>query len=208
MIDNPTRPRQERLTEEQRKAFELRFFQEVWPVLSFYAVDRTHPFPRLRSRNLYLAILLHGYGGPGEPVITLVEVPAVLGRAVDAGPASGGKVGFILIEDMVAMHVDKLFPQFRVAGCTVFRVTRGLRGVDGAADTSGPETPSRCQEGGEVVQLEIAKDSPEEIETFLRRSLHLGAGEVRHVDRPLQLQDLPAPSQPRQDVWLLPPVAA
>ena len=34
------------------------------------------------------------------------------------------RAGYVLLEDLIAMHVGELFPGFRTVSCTPFRVTR------------------------------------------------------------------------------------
>jgi polyphosphate kinase len=127
-----------------------------------------------------------------QEVLTIVEIPAVLGRLVEVSQATDGQSGVILIEDLIAMHASKLFPGFRVSGCTPFRLTRDRNNVgETAADwLAAPRAGVRRRHVGKPVRLEIASDSPEPIETFLRRALQLDPDDVYRVDGPLQLSDL------------------
>jgi len=181
------------LTEEQRQGLERRFFDEVWPLLTLLAVDQTHPFPTLRCRSLNLAMLLHDIcPSRRQEVLTIVEIPAVLGRLVELSQATDGQIGFILIEDLIAMHASKLFPGFRVSGCAPFRLTRDRNNVgETVADwLTVPRAGVRQRHVGKPVRLEIASGSPEAIETFLRRTLQLEPDDVYRIDGPLQLSDL------------------
>ena len=185
------------LTHEQRAALEISFARDVWPVLTPLAVDQGHPFPALRNRSLNLAILLHKERqrvARRQTIFAVVQVPGVLARLVEVEPAADGQAAFILLEDLIAMHVGGLFPGFRVVGCSPFRVTRNFDlsiDEDEADDLLKTiQRELRKRERGQAVRLEVASDAPAEVETFLRRALRLEPSDVYRVDRPLRLGDL------------------
>ena len=194
------------LTPEQKAALQLRFARDVWPVLTPLAVDQGHPFPALRNRSLNLAILLHKERqrvARRQTIFAVVQVPGVLARLVEVEPAQpaqpaqhviDGKAAFILLEDLIAMHVGGLFPGFRVVGCSAFRVTRNFDlsiDEDEADDLLKTiQRELRKRERGQAVRLEVASDAPAEIETLLRGSLRLEPSDVYRVDGPLRLGDL------------------
>jgi polyphosphate kinase len=192
------------LSKEQRSALELRFARDIWPVLTPLAVDQGHPFPALRNRSLNLAILLHKERqrvARRHTIVAVVQVPSVLARLVEIQSAPDGKALFILLEDLIAMHVGGLFPGFRVVGCSPFRVTRNFDlsiDEDEADDLLKTiQRELRKRERGQAVRLEIASDSPAEIEAFLRGALRLEPSDVYRVDGPLRLNDLsPLASHP------------
>jgi len=185
------------LTAEQRAGLESRFARDVWPVLTPLAVDQGHPFPALRNRSLNLAILLHKEKqrvARRHSIFAVVQVPGVLGRIVEVQPAPEGQAAFILLEDWIAMHVGELFPGFRVVGCSPFRVTRNFDlsiDEDEADDLLKTiQRELRKRERGQAVRLELASDSPAEVENFLRAALRLEPIDVYRVDGPLRLSDL------------------
>jgi polyphosphate kinase len=185
------------LNKEQRAALEARFARDVWPVLTPLAVDQGHPFPVLRNRSLNLAILLHKERqrvARRSTIVAVVQVPSVIGRLVDVPATEEGKASFLLLEDLISMHVGGLFPGFRVVGCSPFRVTRNF---DLAIDEDDADDllktiqrELRKRERGQAVRLELASDSSSEIETFLRTALRLDPTDVYRVDGPLRLNDL------------------
>ena len=185
------------LSEDQRAALQVRFARDVWPVLTPLAVDQGHPFPALRNRSLNLAILLHKERqrvARRQTIFAVVQVPGVLARLVEVEPAASGQAAFILLEDLIAMHVGGLFPGFRVVGCSPFRVTRNFDlsiDEDEADDLLKTiQRELRKRERGQAVRLEVASDAPAEVETFLRGALRLEASDVYRVDGPLRMGDL------------------
>jgi polyphosphate kinase len=193
------------LTQEQRTTLERRFTRDLWPVLTPLAVDQGHPFPALRNRSLNLAILLHKERqrvARRPTVFAVVQVPSVLDRVVEVATGKDGQAAFILLEDLIAMHVGGLFPGFRVVGCSPFRVTRNF---DLAIDEDEADDllktiqrELRKRERGQAVRLEIADDSPAEVEGFLRSALRLDPADVYRIRGPLRLNDLTPLSAHRQ----------
>lgn len=185
------------LSPEQKQPLSGYFSREVWPVLTPLAVDPGHPFPILRNRSLNLAIVLHKDKekvARRQTIIAVVQVPAVLPRLYELPPTPGSRGNFILLEDVIAMHVGDLFPGFRVVGCNPFRVTRNFDlsiDEDEADDLLKTiQKELRRRERGSAVRLEIAHDTPPDVVTFLRTALRLDNDDVYFVDGPLHLADL------------------
>src|SRR5260370_25781406 len=84
-------------------------------VLISLALAQGNPFQHVRNKSFSLCIRfaagarLHYGVGP---------VPAVLPRLVPVASA------FVLLEDVIALHVAQLFPEAAIEGCWAFRVTR------------------------------------------------------------------------------------
>jgi polyphosphate kinase len=198
--------RPEQLGAEQRSFLEGRFRKDVWPVLTPLAVDQGHPFPVLRNRSLNLAVLLHKERQRvtrRHAIFAVVQVPSVLPRLVELPAAAPYRSAFVLLEDLITLHVGDLFPGFRVVGCSPFRVTRNFDlsiDEDEADDLLKTiQKELRRRERGQAVRLEMAANAPPEVETFLRRALRLEAEDVYAVDGPLHLADL-APLYSRDEL--------
>jgi len=184
------------LDDAQRTELELRFSRDIWPVLTPLAVDQGHPFPVLRNRSLNLGILLHRERkrvARRSSIVAVVQVPTVLDRLVKVPPGEDGKTSYILLEDLIAMHVGGLFPGFRVVGCSPFRLTRNF---DLAIDEDEADDllktiqrELRKRERGQAVRLEIAHDAPIELEAFLRSALKLDPVDVYRLNGPLRISD-------------------
>jgi len=200
------RPHQ--LSPEQKAFLEGRFRKDVWPVLTPLAVDQGHPFPVLRNRSLNLAIQLHKGErhrvNKRQAIFAVVQVPSVLPRLVEVPAVAPFKAVFVLLEDVIAMHVGDLFPGFRVVACSAFRVTRNFDlsiDEDEADDLLKTiQKELRRRERGQAVRLEIAADTAPPVEAFLREALRLDADDVYAVDGPLHLADL-APLYGRDELW-------
>ncbi len=187
----------DQLSPEQRADLHTRFSADVWPVLTPLAVDQGHPFPVLRNRSLNLAILLHKERqrvARRQTMVALVQVPSVLPRLVEVASPGAGRASFVLLEDLIAMHVGELFPGFRVASCSPFRVTRNFDlsiDEDEADDLLKTiQKELRRLERGQAVRLEIAATAPGEVRTWLQQALRLESDDVYSMEGPLHLSDL------------------
>lgn len=179
---------------EQERVDEF-FEQQVFPVLTPLAVDPAHPFPYLSNLSLYLAVNFYERGDDGEPLLAFVEVPAALGRLVPVS-SRGRRHRFVLMEDIIREHLDKLFPWTQVSGAYVFRVTRNLDyqllegEVKDLMKSIELELKDRAQKI--VVRLEVEQGFPLELKNRLRMALELDHSDVYEIPEILNIRDLGA----------------
>jgi len=172
--------------EEMREVFEARIF----PVLTPLAVDPAHPFPYISDLSLNLAVIARD-PLTREPRFARVKVPPLLPRFLKV---SGGR-RFVPIEQVIAAHLDLLFPGMKIESFHVFRVTRDAEieiEVDEAEDLLAALTTEllRRRRSPEVVRLEVNPTMPKEIRALLQRELRLKASDVYVVEGLLDLGDL------------------
>lgn len=100
------------------------FTKEILPLLSPTVVDKTHPLPFLKNKELYAGVLLKSHSGK-HTVLGVVPLTAsdVFKRIIYL-PAEEGKIRFMLVEDLIINFVDKVFPNFEVMNRNIFRITR------------------------------------------------------------------------------------
>ncbi len=178
------------LTAQQKATCEAYFERAVFPVLTPLAVDPGHPFPYISNLSLSLALLVH------DPVTNLdrfarVKVPigSVLPRLVSLG--SGWN--YVLLEEVIAAHIGRLFSGMEVKACFPFRVTRNadLELQEDAADDLMEMIEERLSRRrfGELVRLEITQAMPEEIRRVIMEELDAQDEEVYVVAGPLNMSD-------------------
>jgi polyphosphate kinase len=110
--------RWEELTSDERDAMSTLFDEQVFPVLTPLAVDPSHPFPYISGLSLNLAVVVKNPNS-GNELFARVKVPPSLPRYIQVSPQR-----FVTLEDVMAGHLDKLFPGMTVVQCHAFRVTR------------------------------------------------------------------------------------
>lgn len=148
-----------------RKWLDDYFYNNIYPVLTTVAVDKSQPFPFLANRSLNLAVLVRR--GTEEGQIIIIPVPSVLPRIIEV-PGQGAGNTFIFLEDVIASYCSYLFCGYLIKEVLPFRITRNadvLIDGEGAEDLLVEVKKSLYQrKRGEAVRLEIIKSK----KTFLR----------------------------------------
>ncbi len=201
------------LAEAERSHLSEVFDEQIFPVLTPLAVDPAHPFPYISNLSLSLAVVVRDPGG-GEHRFARLKVPALFARFL---PLPGGS-RFVPIEQVIAAHVQALFPGMDIVSTSPFRVTRDVElpiEEDEADDLLqaielGLKRRQRMNLG---VRLEVDRSMTRQVRNLLAAELELQEDDVYVVrgmldlgclwelhglDRP-DLKDAPAPSrtQPR-----------
>lgn len=183
------------LTDDDRQLLQEHFTDEIFPILTPLAVDPAHPFPFLSNLSVYLAIHFEEVQSDGRPLLGFVEIPKALHRLVRL-QSRHARHRFVLLEDVIRLHLSKLFPWTRVTGAFAFRVTRNLDyqllegDVKDLMKALEIELKDRAQKT--VVRLEVEEGMPTELRMRLQAAFDLDPTEVYPVDMPLNMRDLNA----------------
>ncbi len=177
------------LDDVDRDALRITFEDRVYPVLTPLAVDPSHPFPYISNLSLSLAVEVRD-PDTGEERFARVKVPGALPRFV----ALPDGERFVPLEQLIAAHLDRLFPGMEVVAHYPFRVTRDadFELDDEAEDLlEAIETVlHRRTKFGNVVRLEIDATMSDEVVGVLCRELQIPDGAVVTIDGPLDLTGL------------------
>ncbi len=170
------------------RLFELR----VFPVLTPLSVDPAHPFPYVSTLSLNLAVLLRD-PADGAARFARVKVPPLLPRFLAL--ADGQR--FVPIEELVAAHLDALFPGMAILAHCPFRVTRD---ADLDIDLSRDDAEDlllaiesglrRRHRTNAACRLEIDGSMPPEVQELLLRELGLESEDVYVADDLIDLSAL------------------
>ena len=95
------------------------FEDRIFPVLTPLAVDPAHPFPYISNLSLNLAVVVRDRAS-GEERFARVKVPPLLPRFVSVPDSAR----YVPLEQVIAAHLDALFPGMEVLAQYPFRVTR------------------------------------------------------------------------------------
>ena len=191
-----------------RAELDERFQRQIFPVLTPLAVGLGRPFPYISNLSLSLAVLVRDPETEQE-TFARVKVPKeMLPRFV---PIGDGRT-FVPLEDLIAQHLDALFPGMEIIDRDVFRVTRDADfEIDDEADDllRAVEQELRRRRFGEVVRLEVGSGMSEALREPLLRALELDDSDVYEVDGLLDLKDLwDVVKRPRLREAARPPVDA
>ncbi len=95
------------------------FREQIFPVLTPLAVDPGHPFPYISHLSLNLAVMVRD-PQRRQQRFARVKVPPVLPRFI---PVVEGEQ-YVPLEDVIAIHLQALFPGMEIVSHFPFRVTR------------------------------------------------------------------------------------
>ena len=182
------------------------FRRQIFPVLTPLAVDPAHPFPYISGLSLNLAVVVVN-PSTGKEHFARVKVPPLLPRfiAVDArgrpsAPSTQtadpekGPTSFVPLEDVIAVHLDQLFPGMEVREHHTFRVTRNedveVEEDDAENILQAMEKELLRRRFGPPVRLEVAEDIAPRIRDLLVRELGVHEKEVYPLPAPLDLTGL------------------
>ncbi len=164
------------LTTEERGLASSAFDKRIFPVLTPLAVDTGHPFPYISNLSLNLAVLLEDPEGEDD-WFARVKVPPTVPRFVTL---RGGR--YIPVENVIAQHLDALFPGVEVKGGWSFRVTRNsdmaLNDEDADDLLEAVEHELRRRRFGQTVRLEITDQMPSEVVDLLVAELELDRADI------------------------------
>ena len=164
------------------------FREQIFPVLTPLAIGPGRPFPYISNLSLSLIVRLHDPDLDHE-VYARVKVPKeVLPRFVEISPST-----FIPLEEIIARHLDALFPGLEIISYDLFRVTRDadFEVSDEADDLlQAVEDELRRRRFGEVVRLEVGASMDPALRTHLIEWLGVDEIQVYDVDGTLDLGDL------------------
>ncbi|MEM9564831.1 MAG: polyphosphate kinase 1 [Actinomycetota bacterium] len=159
------------LTPADRKLLTGEFESHIFPILTPQAFDPGHPFPYISNQSLNLGVLVEG-GEPSGHRFARLKVPPSVPRLM-ALPDHR----FVPVEQVIAAHLDLLFPGMTVLGGWPFRVTRNadlaLDDEDAGDLLEAVELELRRRRFGRAIRLEIGDDMPEEVRDLLQRELDL-----------------------------------
>ena len=186
----------------KRKVSVKSYFDDViFPVLTPLAFDPGHPFPHISNLSLNLAVLI--CDNHGEKHFARIKVPDTLPRYVPIKRSSGGerKDGtvpfhhyFVPLEQVIATHLDLLFPGMEVLEVYPFRVTRDadmeIQELEASDLLETMEESVRQRRFGSVVRVTLNDDMPSHIRKILVKNLKLDRNDIYTLPGPLGLSGL------------------
>ena len=180
----------EQLSGEDKEFLGRRFRERIFPVLTPLSVDPSHPFPYISNLSLNLAAAIRD-PVTGERRFARVKIPPLLPRFTDLPDGER----FVPLEEIVAAHLDQLFPGMDIVEVHVFRVTRDadVEVEEDEADDllAAIETVlQRRQRGATAIRLEIDPTMSEEMRQLLMRELGVDESQVYVGEWLLALGDL------------------
>lgn len=181
------------LTDADREWLEEWFMDRVFPVLTPLAVDPAHPFPFISNLALCLVFKLVREEDGGT-MRALLPLPPQVQRFIRLPSRRGaGAMRFVLLEDVILLFLDRLFPGFIMAESGLFRLIRDtdVEFEEEAEDlVRSYETALKRRRRGRAIRLSVTANTPSDILDFVAEELDAPRSEVFVVDGLLALSDL------------------
>lgn len=181
------------LTEADKQWLEEWFMDRVFPVLTPLAVDPAHPFPFIANLALCLVFKLVREEDGGT-MRALLPLPPQVERFIRLPSRRGaGAMRFVLLEDVILLFLDRLFPGFIMAESGLFRLIRDtdVEFEEEAEDlVRSYESALKRRRRGRAIRLSVTANTPPDILDFVAEELDAPRSEVFVVDGLLGLSDL------------------
>ncbi len=162
------------------------FEDNISPLLTPLAIDPDAPASLVPALQIIVACRLLDPATQGTRH-ALIPIPETLSRRVPVS-IEGESHSFLLIEDLVAVHAERLFPGESVTATTAFRVTRnGDIAVqeEDAIDLAGEmEDVLTARRFADTVRLELRTDAPRDLVRVIQQVTTAGPQEVYRTDGP------------------------
>lgn len=181
------------LNELQKKYINELFEETIFPVLTPVAVDAYRPFPTLLGKTLNLLVMLEDNheGAENSERVAIVQVPSVLERFIEV-PSNQDEKVFVLLEDVITSHIEKLFYGYKVKSAQAFRLTRNADLTiheEGAQDLLVEiEKELKKRKWGVGSRLEVRDgEMSDEVLDYLLDEFEIEESDVFKIDGPLDL---------------------
>ncbi|WP_422862579.1 RNA degradosome polyphosphate kinase [Endosaccharibacter trunci] len=177
------------LEDEDLAWLENLFMDRVFPILTPLAIDPAHPFPFIPNMGLGLVFRLFGDEDRRHAMSGLIMLPGQVERFIRlparADEAMPARTRFLILEDMIGLFLNRLFPGFHAEGKGVFRVIRDtdVEFEDEAEDlVRSYETALKRRRRGVVIHLDIDRSMPAELAELVADEFEVEASEVQRHD--------------------------
>ncbi|MEM7222958.1 MAG: RNA degradosome polyphosphate kinase [Pseudomonadota bacterium] len=171
----------EQLTKAEKEWLDRFFIEEIFPVLTPIAIDPAHPFPFIPNYGFAMVLELY-LQEEGESLYGLLPLPHQIERFIRLpGPA----IRFIRLEQVVRMHLDRIFPGFTVRHYGYFRVIRDsdIEIEEEAEDLVREfESALKRRRRGSVIRLTVNADIDQDLRAFVVRELQASNEDVFALD--------------------------
>jgi len=178
------------------RTFATKFFHDqVDPLLTPVTLDPSHPFPRVLNKSLCLALLLRLKrkkvgGSRSAKSLGVVTIPRSLPSLI-ALPERDGQRNFLLLEELIEAHVERMFRGYAVLNRAAFRVTRNsnlyMQEEESRSVLESVREELHNRRKGDVVRMEIDASAADEITDHLLANFELEDWQIFRTKAPVNL---------------------
>lgn len=168
------------LSERQRDLMRRHFEREVFPLCTPLILHPATTVPFISNRSLNLAVEV---SDGTDTRLARVKVPTSIPRLVRV---SKRRHEYVLLEEVIAAHLQLLFPGVSIRGAHVFRVVRDadveIRELEAADLITAIEETIRLRRFGDPVLLQCDPEMPDTVRKLLMSLLKLDDTDVLTVE--------------------------
>lgn len=173
-----------KLREDDIENIDHYFYNYLFPVLTPMGVDSGRPFPLILNKTLNIGVLLE------DDKFATVQVPTNVPRLYELTESKESR-RFMLLEDIIIMHIDELFEGRKVKCAYSYRITRNAD-ISIAEDEAGDllkeiEESLKQRKWGDAIRLEIDKKADEKLVNKLKEFLEIHKRDIYLIDGPVDL---------------------
>ena len=169
------------LSTEDCRWLDASFMERVFPLLSPLAIDPAHPFPFIPNMGLVMVLKLLRRED-SHAMNALLPLPNQIERFVrlPAGETPG-VIRFVMVEDLVSLMLDRLFPGFHIVAQGLFQLIRDtdVEFEEEAEDlVRSYETALKRRRRGKAIRLSINAAMPDDLRDLVVDELDAPDDEV------------------------------
>lgn len=171
--------RQDELSASDVKWLEEYFSENIFPILTPIAIDPAHPFPFLPNLGIAMLFMLARGAKKKSEQIAVIPFPQKQSRFIALPPAGkkhAHQQRFVLLEDVIELNWDSLFPGCDKVAATTIRIVRDsdLDIEDEAEDLVRHfERAVKSRRRGRVIRIKLAAPTPPQLRQFIISQLHV-----------------------------------
>jgi polyphosphate kinase len=180
--------RPDEVGKEELTWLESYFTEQVFPVLTPFAVDPAHPFPFILNKGLVVVLDMRR-PSDGKTLTGLVSI----GHVERFVRLPGESCRFVLLENVITSFLNSLFPGFEIMGQGIFRVIRDSEmEIDEEAEdlVRTFESALKMRRRGTVIRLTVDAGMPDHLRLFVEEQLRVDTEDCFALEEVLGLADV------------------
>lgn len=179
------------LNKKEKESLEKYFDEQIYPLLTPFAVDAGHPFPFLSNLKLNIMVCFKRSGKEeSNNAYAFVEVPSMISRLIPVNQEKS-KYNYILVEEVIKHQLHKLFPGMDIINTVCLRVTRNqdydLHEDEVSDIAMSVKSELRDRSNQLVVRIEVDECASDNIVELLSKHINVSEKFIYKINGPINI---------------------